>query len=137
MVCIKSLEKWLFEKSLCSRSQKIESVSEKFKSGSSQTGRTRDIKICNWFWYKKCVNKEKSQKIGSRTKFVHGNVLIKCIPYSGKIFMLINTKLQEKFSYGHKQLFFIYSMWHRTWDSPKNMLLLKNPQFLRNHYENW
>ena len=30
-----------------------------------------------------------------------------------------------------------YSMWHQIWDLPKNMLLLKNSQFLRNHYENW
>ena len=30
-----------------------------------------------------------------------------------------------------------YSMWHRIWENPKNMLLLKNPQFLRNHNETW
>ena len=28
-------------------------------------------------------------------------------------------------------------MWHRIWDWPKNMLLLKNTQFLRNHNETW
>ena len=30
-----------------------------------------------------------------------------------------------------------YSMGHRIWENPKNMLLLKNPQFLRNHNETW